>query len=71
MHAKLNACALEQAADFLRGVQMSANLGRLAAQAMREPLTQHEKEGIIVLTQVRPAAQHAWSPLVVVATSYF
>jgi hypothetical protein len=45
-----------QAADFLRGVQMSANLGRLAAQAMREPLTQHEKEGIIVLTQVRPGS---------------
>lgn len=43
-----------QAADFLRGVQMSA---ALAAQAVGEPAAEVEKTGIVVLTQVRSAPQ--------------
>lgn len=35
-------------------LQMEANLARLAAQAVGEPFSQHEEEGIQILTQVRP-----------------
>jgi hypothetical protein len=35
-------------------LQMGAELARLAAQAIHEPLSRHEEEGVQILTQVRP-----------------